>query len=243
MKKIVKFGFMLLFFLVIGISLVCASDTDKIKSQFLKNFPNMQNQGIESVTLTDIKGLYEIVTSNNMIIYFYPEKNYMIFGEIWNTQGKSLTASKRNEILLKRVKNIDTKEAIKIGNGKKKVIEFFDPECPHCKNVYNVLKTNKDKITLYLYPVPFFGPKSEKKVKYMICMENKEKALNDIFEKTSDELKLPESCNIDNEVLNQKRALAFKNGITGVPFLLIDGQLVMGGNIPQIEQLINDTKN
>jgi len=238
MKKIFTFTGIVMLFIAVSF-IIANANTDDIKTRFLKNFPRMQMQGIEKVEKTDIKGLYEITFSNNMIVYYYPEKEYMIFGEIWNNEGKSITAEKRMEIARKKLSSLKLDDAIKIGKGKKKVVEFFDPECPHCKTVYNYLKDKKDKITLNLFPVPLFGPNSEKKVKYLMCEKDKEKALDVIFSKPANEITLPEKCDIDNDTLNKRKAMLFTYGITGVPFLLIDGQPVNGSNIQQIEKLLN----
>ncbi|MEM3265374.1 MAG: disulfide isomerase DsbC N-terminal domain-containing protein [Thermoplasmata archaeon] len=63
----------------------------EVEKSFLSIFPKTKN--IASVKETPIKGLWAIIFSNKIpgmhnIIYFYPQKKLIFFGEIWNKDGQ-----------------------------------------------------------------------------------------------------------------------------------------------------------
>ena len=216
-----------------------AADVEKVKEQFLKKFPRTQN--IDEIKESPIKGVYEIVTPQT-IYYYYSEKDLMIFGEIWDSTGKSLTAEKRAEITAKKLQNLPLDKAVKIGKGKNTVIEFVDPECPHCKTVYNHLK-DKD-VTIHAFIVPLFGQRSEKKVKYFLCAKDKANAYHEIMSRQ--DIEPSGNCGISDEhlnlQLNELRQFFSNFGITGVPFLVVNGKSVNGANITLIDELLKSPK-
>ena len=206
-----------------------------IKEKFQKVFPRMSN--IDEIRESDIKGLYEIVSAGR-ILYFYPEKNYLIFGEIWTSEGKSLTAEKTMAMTSKKVKNLPLEKAIKIGSGKNKVIVFTDPECPYCKKAYDFFK-DKD-VTMYAFFVPTHGGKSEQKIRYILCSKDKEKAYNEVMGGRYEGSEKP-TCDDKNvqDAINEHRRLSVETGVTGVPFLIINGEPVNGFNTVRIDEILN----
>ena len=129
---------------------------------------------------TEIKGLYEVEVGSN-VIYFYPEKTLMVFGEIWTTEGKSLTTERKNQFAAKKLKDIDVSKGIKIGDGKNVVIEFTDPDCPYCRKASEYLKGRKD-ITLYVFfsPLPMHKD-AESKVRFIMCSDNKARTYEEVM--------------------------------------------------------------
>lgn len=216
-----------------------AADIENVKEQLLKKFPRTQR--IDEIKESPIKGLYEITTPQ-MIYYYCPEKELLIFGEIWDSTGRSLTAERRAEAMAKKLQNLSLDKAVKIGKGKNTVIEFVDPECPHCKTVYNHLK-DKD-VTIYAFIVPLLGQKSEKKVKYFLCAKDKATAYHAIM--SNQDAELSGNCNISDEQLNgqlnELRQFLSNYGLTGVPFLVVNGSPVNGANINLIDELLKNSK-
>jgi thiol:disulfide interchange protein DsbC len=206
-----------------------------VKEKFQKVFPRMSS--IDEIRESEIKGLYEIVSAGR-ILYYYPEKNYLIFGEIWTSEGKSLTAEKTMAMTSKKIKNLPLEKAIKIGSGKNKVIVFTDPECPYCKKAYDFFK-DKD-VTMYAFFVPTHGEKSEKKIRYILCSKDKEKAYNEVMSGRYEGSEKP-ACNDKNvqDAINEHRRLSVETGVTGVPFLIINGEPVNGFNTVRIDEILN----
>lgn len=209
-----------------------------VKEKFQKVFSRMKN--IDEIRESDIKGLYEIVSAGR-ILYYYPEKNYLIFGEIWTSEGKSLTAEKTMAIMSKKVKNLPLEKAIKIGSGKNRVIAFIDPECPYCKKAYDFLK-DKD-VTTYAFFLSTHGEKSEKKMRYILCSKDKEKVYNEVMADKYEGSEKP-GCDDKNvrDAIDEHRRLSIDTGVTGVPFFIINGEPVNGFNVVRIGQILNNQK-
>ena len=213
------------------------SNMQAIKEKFQKVFPRMSN--IDEIIESDIKGLYEIVTTGK-IIYYYPEKNYLIFGEIWTSEGKSLTAEKTMAITSKKTKNLPLEKAIKIGSGKNKVILFTDPECPYCKKAYDFFK-DKDVTTYAFFSVR--GESSMKKIRYILCSKDREKSYNEVMSGKYQGSENP-VCNDKNmqDAMDEHNRLSVETGVTGVPFMIINGEPVNGFNVVQINEILNKKK-
>ncbi|MBF0320964.1 MAG: DsbC family protein [Nitrospirae bacterium] len=210
---------------------------DKIKEAFPDITP-------DSVKESPIKGLYEIIKGNE-VVYFDPETGYLIFGEIISAkEKKSLTADRKRQIRETKIKNIQLDKAIKIGNGKKTVIEFTDPDCPFCRKVSTFLDARND-ITRYvfLFPIAQLHPKAAEKAKFILCAEDKKKALEDVMSgKYDSEPMAPCTDPKAEEMLKAQRAVGDSVGVTGTPLLVVEGQFVDGANMPVIEKLLSDDK-
>jgi thiol:disulfide interchange protein DsbC len=121
---------------------------------------------------------------------------------------------------------VDLDKTIKIGNGKMKVIEFGDPECPACRRSEEFLK-NKD-ITRYvvLSPLPFH--KLGKKLSYhVMCSKNPELEFSKAINGELDHSTLYECPTGKMKIINNLNILK-KTGIKSVPTFVIDGEVFEG---------------
>jgi len=168
-----------------------------------------------------LEGFWEVVTEigqERIIFYIHRNLRFVIHGQILDRQ------SKRNVTLdrLKDFRRIDTsalplENAIPMGQGKRKLYIFTDPQCHFCFQLHEELKQIKDLQTfLFLYPLT---PASYEKAKAIWCSQGKLKALEESYE--GKELRSP-SCDtspIDKNVQLGKRLLVestptllFQNG-------------------------------
>lgn len=216
-----------------------AKSEDEIKQELGYVFPNMP---IDSFKETPIPGLYEIVTGTQ-VIYFSP-KGYLIFGEIFTKDGKNITAERRAEITSKKIKTIPADKAIVVGEGEKKVIEFSDPDCPFCRRAFRYFESRADvKRYVYLFPLKNIHPEAEKKAKYILCSDDPAKAYRDVFSGRMDgkELEIPEECDlVAQKRLDEIQTIGQNLGLTGTPVFYINGKLVRGANIPELEKVLSD---
>lgn len=191
----------------------------------------------DSIEPTDITGLYE-VTSGQNILYFYPEKEYLIAGEIYNKERKSITAEKRKLISEKMIRQLPLEKAVKLGNGKNVVIEFTDPDCPYCRKGSEFLATQSN-MTRYIFFAPFAHPAAIEKVYYILNAQDKAKAYAEMMEKG-----LPLPAKVENEAIKalaqEHIDLARKMGVQGTPTFFINGKMVVGADTKQIEQLLKE---
>ena len=233
-----------LFILVFCGSAAFALDYPAVESALKKTFP--QIRGAFALKESPIKGLYEITLGND-IVYFYPQANdtadgYLIFGEIWNKDGQSLTGKRREENMASMLKNIPLEKAIKIGSGKNIVIEFTDPDCPFCRKVEDFF-SSVDDVTRYvfLFPLPQLHPDSEKKSKYILCSADKTKAYKEVMQGSLDNGKydiLPICVSQAGDMLKDHLAMGTTMGIKGTPAFFVNGTFVNGANIPLLEKTL-----
>ncbi|KAF0221743.1 MAG: thioldisulfide interchange protein [Geobacteraceae bacterium] len=198
-------------------------------------FPQLTFDKIEQ---SDIKGAYE-VTSGQNIYYFFPETEYLFVGEVYNKQGQSITAQKKGELGAKLMKDLPLEKAVKIGNGKKVVVEFTDPDCPYCKKASEYFKGRTD-VTRYVFFAPLAHPGAMPKIHFILNAEDKAKAYSEMM---LDKAVAPPPA-VDKEsvkaLAQEHLALAKKVGVQGTPTFFINGRLVVGADIKQIEQLLKD---
>ena len=200
-----------------------------------KAFPNLP---FETVEQTDIKGLYEVASGMNLF-YYYPEKGYLLFGEIFNTAGKSLTGERKGELAAKLVKKLPLDKAVKSGKGKTEVIEFTDPDCPFCRKAYDFFKTRTD-VTIYTFFSPFAHPGAMTKVYYMLNADDRAKAYREIFEGKSAEQPAAGYSDSIKKLAQEHLDLARSVGVSGTPTFFINGKQVVGADFQKLETLLGD---
>ena len=178
MKKIlVSFVTFMLTAAVLASSCLAGQSETEVRQALTKTFPGIKVGEIRS---SDIPGLYEIEAGSN-IIYFYPEKGLLVFGEIWTKDGRNITAEKRAQLSAARLKDLPLDKAVKIGNGRNKVIEFTDPDCPYCRKAAAFFK-GRDDVTLYVFffPLPIHKD-AEAHARYVLCAADKAHALEEVM--------------------------------------------------------------
>lgn len=216
-----------------------AKSEDEIKKEFGYVFPNVP---IDSFRESQIPGLYEIV-AGTQVIYFSP-KGYLVFGEIFTKDGVNITAERRAEVTSKKMKSIPADKAIVVGDGDKKVIEFSDPDCPFCRRAFRYFESRADvKRYVYLFPLKKLHPDAEKKAKYILCSDDPAQAYRDVFSGKMDgkELEIPKECDsVAQRRLDEIQMIGQNLGLTGTPVFYINGKLVRGANIPELEKVLTD---
>ncbi len=162
---------------------------------------------------------------------------------------------KAEEALVKYKKEIfQESTALFSGNadGKKIWVEFFDYNCPHCREMHKVFKDliAQDKDVKVVYkPLPLFGKDSEYSARSVIAANNQGKfaELHEAFmnyPEPLDEKKILEiakTVGIDiakfekdvaepetKEYLVKIRDLASKLDITGAPYMIYESEIIPG---------------
>lgn len=219
-----------------------APEAVKPEAALRQAFPQLTFDSIEP---SEIPGLYQVISGQN-ILYFYPEKEFIIAGDIYSKDRNNITAEKRKQIAEKRklvsenlIKELPLDKAVKIGSGKNVVIEFTDPDCPYCKKASEFLKTKSDIVTRYIFFAPFAHPAAIEKVHYILNAADKAKAYKEMMEQN---MSVPAPVeNQEVKALAQEHiALARKMGVQGTPTFFINGKMVVGANIQEMEQLLKE---
>ncbi|WP_051345911.1 DsbC family protein [Thermodesulfovibrio yellowstonii] len=227
--------------LILMVAVACHAQNkpEDVAKELQRIFPNFQ---VESVSESPVPGVYEVVGTSGQILYWSP-KGYLIFGEIWTKEGKSLTAERRQELQAKKIKEIPLDKAVKVGSGPIQVITFTDPACPFCKRGYDYMSKRAD-VTEYLFLLPFQGKASEDRIAYILCAKDREKAYKEVMENPQKEVKVSQDCKEKAKPIVESYYLqaAQKVGIGGTPTYFINDKMIPGINIPLIEDALKSKK-
>ena len=210
-----------------------ASVVVKPEVAFRQAFPQVK---VDSMEQTDINGLYEVVSGQN-ILYYFPEKEYVFLGEIFTRDGKSITAERKGKLAAKLVESLPLEKAVKIGDGKKVIIEFTDPDCPYCRKASEFL-TKKTDVTRYVFFAPLAHPAAISKIEYILSSENKAKAYEEMMLGRDIPKAAPAVSNEVKALAQEHLELGKKMGVQGTPTMFVEGKQVVGADIPQLEQLL-----
>lgn len=222
---------------VLTLSLLDLAWAEDPRTEMTRTFPNLT---VESFRPAPIPGLYEVVAGDQ--IFYWADNGYMVFGEIWSKEGKSLTAARREELASIAVKNLPLDKALVIGKGKHQIIEFTDPDCPYCRKADSFLADRGD-VTRHIFFFPLNNhPQAAKKAKLILCSPDKEATYKAVLSGRYDSIPIPSfTASCDGEgILKEHLALATKLGVRGTPSIWIDGVQVSGADIPRMEELLKD---
>jgi len=200
------------------------------------------NSPVGEVSKTDIDGLYEVVSGGN-IIYFHPKTGTIFTGDMIRG-GKSLTQARLNEISAKFLKDLPMEKSLRVGKGKKEIIEFSDTDCPYCRKADEYLAKRTDvTIRLFLYPLPNH-PDARKKSLKILCSTDSAAAYRDaMVGKLDGNFALPDGCEAKKSALLEEHiAWGKKLGVSGTPAFWINGEKVNGYDVQRLEQLLSDKR-
>lgn len=214
---------------------------------------------IEKIKHSYMDGLYEVYLKNGNIIYVYPYKRLIFFGEIYTNTGINLTSQNRQKwqdiVNKQKLKNLSAKELLQdsfkidFGSGSKRYtfILFTDPECPFCRKVDKYIEDKN--VTFYINYMPLYFHKNAKKwALQILSSKNKKEAIKKI-EKTNKDLNVT-ITNKAKEQLQNTQNLAKKLNIKGTPTIfVIDTKknkivdFINGANMTEIEKWLKRDKN
>ncbi len=130
--------------------------------------------------------------------------------------------------------DIDTDLGIKIGNGKKEVIEFTDVDCPFCKRAEDFFKNADVTRYIFLYPLDIYHPDAAMKSVHILCSADPAEEYIKVINGHISEFN---SCREGEETLKIHRAYGARLGVSGTPFFRIDGTDINGAD-PKIAEMI-----
>lgn len=232
MRKVLNLISTMAVFSLIFVNISCASP---VEDSLKKSYPNIKP---EKVSESVIKGMYEIAVEGK-VIYYHPESDLVFVGNIIRKDGTNLTQESVSKLISNKVKNLDLSQAVKIGNGPKRVIEITDPDCPYCRKASEFLSKRND-ITRYifLYPLPIHKD-AESKIKYILGSTDKSKAYEEAMSGKLDDMKF--KINSDKSIdalLNKHKEVFSKLGLSGTPFFVIDNNPVFGADTKKMEEFL-----
>jgi thiol:disulfide interchange protein DsbC len=189
-----------------------------------------------------LEGFWEVVVEarrEKVIFYIHKNLRYIFQGQILDRQTKrNLTLDRIKDFRRVNLSSLPLGNAIPMGEGKRKLYVFTDPQCHFCFQLHEELKQIKDlQAFFFLYPLT---PDSYEKAKSIWCSQDKRRALEETYQ--GKELRSP-SCDtspIDKNMEFGKRLL-----IDSTPTLLFqNGKMIEGYASPNtLENLLKLNSN
>ena len=185
---------------------------------------------ISEIKMSSLKA----IESNGNIFFMSPNGRFVIQGDLTDTwQKKKLVTLKEIDYAAKHINfekmglPVDELNVIKIGEGKKDIVIFVDPQCDPCKKFFQKAKKHTDKYTFKFIVVPALGKESNKMATSMFCAKDKTNLEKHFLERTLLELDQQEKC--DKQYYNLTLTVAQLIGIKHVPFFISPSGLYQAG--------------
>lgn len=185
----------------------------------------------------------------NQVVYFSPAQRLMFVGEVYTSDGYSLSQQTRRKWQSQKVARLDVGDVLVIGSGAVEIIEFTDTDCPFCQRFNRWITTqneaykdrhNKDLFTrkIVLTPIDGLHPNAHKEAVHILCqsLKNHETALSQTLESKLS-LADMDTCQSGKDLLKKHRKIAQEFGVSATPTLVINGHIIQGFN-PQTLQVV-----
>jgi thiol:disulfide interchange protein DsbC len=175
---------------------VAAATSARIAQVLKERYPTVQ---IEAIHPGPIAGLYEIVTSDQLL-YSTEGADLIFVGRVIDTQTKEdLSVAHWNQYNGIDFSKLPFDLAIKIvkGDGSRTLALFEDPRCPYCKELEQQMQKVPD-VTLYvfLYPLEEIHPGATAMADRIWCSQDRAAAWSSWMLNATEPGALPATCDI-----------------------------------------------
>ncbi|HUL29968.1 MAG TPA: DsbC family protein, partial [Thermodesulfobacteriota bacterium] len=115
------------------------------------------------------------------IIYIHKNLRFIIHGQILDRQTKrNVTLDRLRDFRKVNTATLPMENAISMGDGKRRLYVFTDPQCHFCSQLHEELKQTKDlRVFIFLYPL---SAASHQKAKSVWCSQDRIKALEETYQ-------------------------------------------------------------
>ena len=211
--------------LLVSLALTCASQA---KADFLQDLHGKYPQTQDAVVKKAFGNFYSIVRGSE-VIYINDDLTILINGDVVDlTDNHSLTNTLR-DANRPRFDPADLRvaeaNAIRLGDGSRKVFVFSDPDCPYCRQLRGELGKLRN-VSVFVVPLPLTGlhPNAAAIAEGIWCAANRTAAWNAYLLHG-----LKPAARKCSNPLERNAALAAKYRILGTPAIVFgDGAIVPG---------------
>ncbi|VUZ25991.1 putative thiol:disulfide interchange protein DsbC [uncultured Comamonas sp.] len=207
-----------------------APPEEAIRKTVAERIPQLAK--IDEIRPTPMPGLYEVRVGTD-VFYSDPQGNYLIQGELIDTQARrNLTEDRIKTLTAVRFEDLPLQDAIKIvhGKGERQLAVFEDPNCGFCKRFEQDMQS-VDNVTMYVFLVPILSPDSVEKSRNIWCAKDRVKAWQDYM--LRGEKAAPARC--DTHALERNLAFSHQYKITGTPTIIFADNTRVPGALPAKE--------
>lgn len=136
------------------------------------------------------------------------------------------------------LEGLDLEKAVKIGDGKIRVIEFTDPDCSFCRKAEAYFQKRSD-VTRYVFFKPLkMHPAAKAKVQYVLSSRDKAKAFKEVSSDSFDQKKLEQITPAGIKLQEEHEEMARANKITATPTFMVKGSVIEGLDLKKLEPLL-----
>ena len=187
-------------------------------------------------------GLYEVVTSNQSLLYVDKDVKFLVAGHIFDVATqKDLTQTRLDELSRIDVSILPLDQAIKTvhGKGERNLYVFADPYCGYCQRLEKTLKS-LDNVTIYTFVTPLLN--SDAMVDRILCAPNPAQAWDNWMLENKEPPALDAKCKITTGKKNYE--LFERLGLEGAPCMYFDdgNRLEGAASIEEIETRFKNLK-
>jgi len=240
-------GLLVFFSLIPCVSIAATeSEVEQVETLLKQRLPNLHFDKVEP---SPIKGLYEVHAGSN-IIYVDPSVEHIVFGAIYDLQGKNLTDEKKKQLFRqladKIARTFPVRSAVHV-NGSKKPTVFLvaDPDCPYSRELLKFLLSRKVDFFVIFADM---HRNSYPHILYILSSKDKRQAVDEVtggkLDDEADVQKILKSASeADKEkvrrLLGEWNQWMRKYSIRGVPFAVIprNQQVIQGFRRSTFESL------
>ena len=238
MRKVIKIAAISLF----GLTLPAANaDEAAVKQALAKSMPSMK---IDSITPSEIKGLYEVTVGAN-IFYVSDDGKYLLQGRLVDVAAhKDLTEEKLSGTRKKAIEKIGQENMIvfKPKISKYTVTVFTDIDCGYCRKLHSEIEQYLAQgitIQYLFFPRAGKGSDSYNKAVSVWCAKDRNAALTDAKKGNT-----PEAKTCDNPV-DEHMQLGADFDVKGTPMIVTEKGNIYPGYLPakQLLEVLESEKN
>ena len=201
-----------------------------------------QNMSIVDFRESPLNGLYQ-ADIGGRVVYYSPEPELLIFGEMYDRTGVNLTARAQQETLQKKLGALELDDALVIGppNGVE-IVEFSNPNCGYCRALDRFFRVQAEEAGPIRRRVIFaaFEDNAAAKAEHILCSEDPEQAFEEIYGGT--EPREYATCPDGRATLEAHVQMSRSMGVAGTPTLLLDGRPVEGFRQGEILAFLNSKR-
>jgi len=215
--------------------------TNEEATTILKDYLKTEFKVLE-IKEAPFEGFWEVacgIGQERIILYIDKNSRYIISGLVLDRQTKrNLTLDRLKDLRKADPSMLNLENAISMGEGKRKLYIFTDPQCHFCSQLHEELKQIQDlQVFLFLYPL---SPASFEKAESVWCSKDRRKALEETYQGM--ELKTP-SC--DTTAINKNVELGRRLLIDSTPTLVFQNGKIIEGYLPSdtLENLLKSNSS
>ncbi len=171
-----------------------------------------------------VAGLYE-VNMGGRIVYYYPQAELLIFGEIFSKDGRSLTAESLALSAAEIYEQLPLEKALVVGpEDGVPIIEFTDPDCPYCRQYHDFVADEPVKRLIFFETR--IHPAAKAKAIHILCAAEPSAVFLEIY--AGKEPASYNDCDAGRVMADEHLAISRQVGVNATPTLIVDRTLVTG---------------